>query len=120
MITKNNVPVTLNEVVYFKVLNASTAIIEAQDYMYAISQYAQAALRDVVGGMTFDDLLAERQIIGEEIDSSDHRRPWAQRLQHRRFGGAGGAHAACQSLCRRQEILNLWTLNRVDKMGYAC
>ena len=68
VITKDNVPVTINGVVYFKVLNASTAIIEVQDYNYAISQFSQAALRDVVGGMTFDDLLAERQVIGEEIE----------------------------------------------------
>lgn len=68
VITKDNVPVTINGVVYFKVLNASTAIIEVQDYNYAIAQFSQAALRDVVGGMTFDDLLAERQIIGEEIE----------------------------------------------------
>lgn len=68
VITKDNVPVTINGVVYFKVLKAETAIIEVQDYLYAISQYAQAALRDVIGGMTFDDLLAERQMIGEEIE----------------------------------------------------
>jgi len=67
VITKDNVPVTINGVVYFKVMDASTAIIKVQDYYYAISQYAQAALRDVVGGMTFDDLLAERQKIGDEI-----------------------------------------------------
>jgi len=68
VITKDNVPVTINGVVYFKVVSASMAIIEVQDYNYAISQYSQAALRDVVGGMTFDDLLAERQKIGEEIE----------------------------------------------------
>ena len=68
VITKDNVPVTINGVVYFKVLDASTAIIKVQDYNYAIAQFSQAALRDVVGGMTFDDLLAERQIIGEEIE----------------------------------------------------
>ena len=68
VITKDNVPVTINGVVYFKVLKAETAIIEVQDYLYAISQYAQAALRDVIGGMSFDDLLAERQKIGEEIE----------------------------------------------------
>lgn len=68
VITKDNVPVTINGVVYFRVLKAESAILEVQDYNYAISQYAQAALRDVVGGMTFDDLLAERQKIGEEIE----------------------------------------------------
>lgn len=68
VITKDNVPVTINGVVYFRVMKAEAAIIEVQDYNYAISQYAQAALRDVVGGMSFDDLLAERQKIGEEIE----------------------------------------------------
>ena len=68
VITKDNVPVTINGVVYFKVLKSDMAILEVQDYNYALTQYAQAALRDVVGGMTFDDLLAERQKIGEEIE----------------------------------------------------
>jgi len=68
VITKDNVPVTINGVIYFQVLDASTAILKVQDYLYAISQYAQAALRDVVGGMTFDDLLAERQVIGDNIE----------------------------------------------------
>ena len=68
VITKDNVPVTINGVVYFKIVNLELAILKVQDYNYAISQYSQAALRDVVGGMTFDDLLAERQKIGEEIE----------------------------------------------------
>ena len=67
-ITKDNVPVSINGVVYFQVVDAQTAVIKVQNYMYAVSQYAQAALRDVVGGMTFDDLLAERQKIGDEIE----------------------------------------------------
>jgi regulator of protease activity HflC (stomatin/prohibitin superfamily) len=68
VITKDNVPVTINGVVYFKIIKSEMAILEVQDYNYALTQYAQAALRDVVGGMTFDDLLAERQKIGEEIE----------------------------------------------------
>jgi len=68
-ITKDNVPVSINGVVYFQVTDAQTAVIKVQSYMYAVSQYAQAALRDVVGGMTFDDLLAERQKIGDEIEA---------------------------------------------------
>ncbi len=66
-ITKDNVPVSINGVVYFKVVDASKAIINVQDYVYAISQYAQTALRDVVGQMTLDEVLAERQKIGEQI-----------------------------------------------------
>ena len=67
-ITKDNVPVTINGVVYFQVTDAQTAVIKVQNYLYAVSQYSQAALRDVVGGMTFDDLLAERKKIGDEIE----------------------------------------------------
>lgn len=67
-ITKDNVPVSINGVVYFKVADASKAIINVQDYVYAVSQYAQTALRDVVGGMSLDDVLAERQKIGEQIE----------------------------------------------------
>src|SRR3989338_217777 len=67
VITKDNVPVSINGVVFFRVANAQTAVIEVQDYRYAISQYAQAALRDVIGGMSLDDLLAEREQIGQSI-----------------------------------------------------
>ncbi len=68
-ITKDNVPVSINGVVYFQVVDSQHAVIEVQNYLYAVSQYAQAALRDVVGGMTFDDLLAERKKIGDEIEA---------------------------------------------------
>src|SRR3972149_2272336 len=67
VMTKDNVPVNINGVVFFKVLKAHDAVIEVQDYQYAIAQYAQTALRDVVGGMTLDTVLVERQKIGEEI-----------------------------------------------------
>ncbi|MFH0969881.1 MAG: slipin family protein [Candidatus Diapherotrites archaeon] len=66
-ITKDNVPVAINGVVYFRVEDAQKAIIHVQDYVYAVSQYAQTALRDVIGNMNLDDVLAERQKIGEQI-----------------------------------------------------
>ncbi|HTY13846.1 MAG TPA: SPFH domain-containing protein [Candidatus Omnitrophota bacterium] len=68
VITKDNVPVSINAVLYFKVVAPDDAVIKVQDYSYAISNYAQATLRDVVGGLTLDELLAERQKIGEEIE----------------------------------------------------
>ncbi len=69
VITKDNVPVSINGVVYFKVIKVEDAIIEVQNYSYAMSQYALAALRDVVGGMSLDQLLTEREQIGKEIES---------------------------------------------------
>jgi regulator of protease activity HflC (stomatin/prohibitin superfamily) len=54
-------------VVFFKVQKVNDAVIKVQDYEYAMSQYAQTALRDVIGGMTLDTVLTERQKIGDEI-----------------------------------------------------
>jgi regulator of protease activity HflC (stomatin/prohibitin superfamily) len=68
VITKDNVPVSINAVLYVKVVDPAEAIIKVQDYTYAVSNYAQATLRDVVGGMSLDELLAERQKIGDEIE----------------------------------------------------
>lgn len=67
IMTKDNVPIDVNGVAFFRVLKVQDAILKVQDYQYAISQYAQTALRDVVGGMTLDTLLAERQHVGDEI-----------------------------------------------------
>lgn len=67
VIAKDNIPVGLNAVVYFQVERAEDAVLKIQNYHYAVSQYAQAALRDVIGGVELDTLLSERQKIAEEI-----------------------------------------------------
>jgi len=67
VITKDNVPVGINAVVYFQVQSAENAILNIKDYTTAISQYAQAALRDVIGGIELDPLLSEREKTAEEI-----------------------------------------------------
>ncbi len=67
VITKDNVPVGINAVVYFQVVKPEDAVLKVQDYTYAITQYAQTALRDVIGGVELDTLLTERQKIADEI-----------------------------------------------------
>lgn len=67
VITKDNVPVGINAVVYFQVTSAEQAILNIKDYTLAVAQYSQAALRDVVGGIELDPLLSEREKISEEI-----------------------------------------------------
>lgn len=67
VITKDNVPVGINAVLYFQVESAEKAILNIQDYATAVSQYAQAALRDVIGGVELDFILSEREKIAEEI-----------------------------------------------------
>lgn len=67
VITKDNVPVGINAVVYFQVTKPEEAVLKVQNYTYAITQYAQTALRDVIGGVELDTLLAERQQLADEI-----------------------------------------------------
>ena len=67
VITKDNVTVGINAVVYFKVSNAEKAILEIKDYVKAVALYAQATLRDVIGGVELDFLLSERDKIADEI-----------------------------------------------------
>ncbi len=70
VMTKDNVPVSVNGVVYFRVIKPEDAVIKIQNYEYAMSQYAQTALRDVVGAMSLDDVLSERTMIGNKIRDS--------------------------------------------------
>ena len=66
-ITRDNVSVRVNAVIYYKVSDASKAIIEVEDFKYAISQYAQTTMRNIVGEVTLDELLASRDKIADRI-----------------------------------------------------
>lgn len=70
VITQDNVPVKINGVIFFQVSDPAAAIIKVQDYRYAISQYAQTSLRDVIGQITLDQLLTEREEIGKKIEKT--------------------------------------------------
>ena len=67
VITKDNVPVAINAVVYFKVVDPTKAFLYVEDYVYAVAQYSQTALRDIIGGITLDSLLTKREEIASEI-----------------------------------------------------
>lgn len=66
-ITRDNVSVEVNAVIYYQVSSAEKSILEIEDFMYAISQYAQTTMRNIVGGVTLDELLANRDKIAEHI-----------------------------------------------------
>ena len=66
-ITRDNVSVTVNAVIYYKVSSAEKAIIEVEDFTYAISQYAQTTMRNIVGEVSLDELLAGREKIADRI-----------------------------------------------------
>jgi regulator of protease activity HflC (stomatin/prohibitin superfamily) len=67
VITKDNIPILANTVVYFRVERPADAIIKIEDYEFAVKQYTQAALRDVVGNSEMDFVLTEREKIASGI-----------------------------------------------------
>ena len=67
IITRDNVSVKVNAVVYFRVMSPEKAIIEVEDYLYATTQLAQTTLRSVVGQFELDQLLSEREVINQQL-----------------------------------------------------
>lgn len=66
-ITKDNVSVKINAVIYYKVFDASKSILAVENFRYAVSQLAQTTMRNAVGAVSLDELLGEREKISEEI-----------------------------------------------------
>jgi regulator of protease activity HflC (stomatin/prohibitin superfamily) len=83
VITRDNVSVKVNAVVYFRVMDPLKAIIEVQDYLYATSQLAQTTLRSVLGEVELDELLAEREKLNTKLQEIIDRQtdPWGIKVQ---------------------------------------
>jgi regulator of protease activity HflC (stomatin/prohibitin superfamily) len=82
VITRDNVSVKVNAVIFFRVLDATKAVISVQDYLYATSQMAQTTLRSVLGQQELDDLLASREKINAELTRiiDQHTNPWGVKV----------------------------------------
>jgi regulator of protease activity HflC (stomatin/prohibitin superfamily) len=78
VITRDNVSVKVNAVVYFRVIDPRRAVVEVENYLYATSQLAQTTLRSVLGQAEMDDLLAERDRLNQQLQTIlDHQTdPW--------------------------------------------
>jgi regulator of protease activity HflC (stomatin/prohibitin superfamily) len=78
VITKDNVSVKVNAVIYFRVMDPTNAIVEVENFLFATSQLAQTTLRSVCGQVELDDLLSEREKINTELQSilDKHTDPW--------------------------------------------
>ena len=78
VITRDNVSVKVNAVIYFRVIDTVKAIVEVENYSYAMSQLAQTTIRSVCGQAELDDLLAEREKINTELQEilDTHTDPW--------------------------------------------
>jgi regulator of protease activity HflC (stomatin/prohibitin superfamily) len=84
IITKDNVSLKVNAVVYFRVIQAAKAIVEVEDFLLATSQLSQTTLRSVVGQSQLDELLAERDKINRELQKIiDHQtEPWGIKVSN--------------------------------------
>ena len=78
IITRDNVTVSVNAVVYFRVVDPRLAVVEVENYLYATSQLAQTTLRSVLGEAELDDLLAEREKLNNRLQEilDQHTDPW--------------------------------------------
>lgn len=84
VITKDNVSLKVNAVVYFRVIQADKAIVEVEDYLLATSQLSQTTLRSVLGQSQLDEILAEREKINRELQRIiDHQtEPWGIKVSN--------------------------------------
>ena len=82
IITRDNVSLQVNAVVYFRVVDATRAIIEVENYRFAVEQAAQTALRSVLGEVELDDLLSQRESLNEKLQKilDDHTEPWGVKV----------------------------------------
>jgi len=82
VITRDNVSVKVNAVVYFRVMNPVRAIIDVENYIYATSQLSQTTLRSMLGEVVLDDLLAEREKLNQRLQEviDRHTDPWGVKV----------------------------------------
>lgn len=82
IITRDNVTVKVNAVIYFRVMDPKKAIIEVEDYLYATSQLAQTTLRSVLGQSQLDDLLSKRDEINSQLQKviDEQTEPWGVKV----------------------------------------
>lgn len=83
-ITKDNVSIKINAVIYYKIFDASKAILAVENYYYAVGQLAQTTMRNIVGSVSLDELLSEREKISTEIckvidEATD---PWGVKVEN--------------------------------------
>ena len=82
VITKDNVSIKVNAVLYFRVIKAEDAVVNVEDYFFATSQMAQTTLRSVLGEHELDDLLASRELINQQLQRiiDERTAPWGVKV----------------------------------------
>jgi regulator of protease activity HflC (stomatin/prohibitin superfamily) len=84
IITRDNVTVKVNAVIYFRVISASQAVVQVENYLYATSQIAQTTLRSILGQQELDELLAEREKLNQALQQVIDRQtePWGVKVSN--------------------------------------
>ena len=105
IVTKDNVSVKVNAVVYFRVVNPERAIIEVEDFLYATGQLSQTTLRSVLGQMDLDDLLSEREKINSQLqDLLDQATdPWGIKVTNVELKHVDLPHEMQRAIARQAE-----------------
>ena len=106
VITKDNVTVNIDAVVYFRVINPERAVLETTNYVAATSQFAQAALRDVSGNVNLDDLLSKRDEISNQIKSIVDKQtdPWGIDVEMVKLQNIELPHDMKRAMAREAEV----------------
>jgi len=105
VITRDNVSVKVNAVVYFRVIDPVQAVVQVEDYLYATSQMAQTTLRSILGQAHLDELLAERERLGQALQEviDLHTDPWGVKVSQVAVKAVDLPHEMVRAMARQAE-----------------
>lgn len=105
VITRDNVSVKVNAVVYFRVMDPVQAVVQVEDYLYATSQMAQTTLRSILGQAHLDELLAERERLGQMLQEviDLHTDPWGVKVSQVAVKAVDLPHEMVRAMARQAE-----------------
>jgi regulator of protease activity HflC (stomatin/prohibitin superfamily) len=105
VITRDNVSVKVNAVVYFRVMDPVRAVVEVENYLYATSQEAQTTLRSILGGAHLDELLSERERLGHALQEviDLHTDPWGVKVSQVAVKAVDLPHEMVRAMARQAE-----------------
>jgi regulator of protease activity HflC (stomatin/prohibitin superfamily) len=105
VITRDNVSVKVNAVVYFRVMDPVRAVVEVENYLYATSQMAQTTLRSILGGAHLDELLAERERLAQKLQEviDLHTDPWGVKVTQVAVKAVDLPHEMVRAMAKQAE-----------------
>jgi regulator of protease activity HflC (stomatin/prohibitin superfamily) len=105
VITRDNVSVKVNAVVYFRVVDPVSAVVQVENYLYATSQEAQTTLRSILGQAHLDELLSERERLGQALQTviDKHTDPWGVKVSQVAVKAVDLPHEMQRAMARQAE-----------------